>query len=607
MGKRIRRKKAKWSRRLLPQVGMIIAAIFFFFFVASTVIQIKGSTSTYLEAKQEMLRPIAERILGQMERIPRLDYFVDRWENVPELARIWIESNETDPFYKEMIQDFPIDTDSELPTFDPDKLESYSKRQQNLLTAFMYDDVFTQFLLSVYQQDNVSAMLIDVTEEHWGTEIAMSVDYASMITAEDIDELIRVDEDFSALLDSLSGTKKVISQGISVFERYESPKEGKYYYMYITPLRIEDEIRAVLVISYDWSEHHSTLIKKQLLIAGITALVLVGAATLLLYFITRSAIRPLGRIQQGVRSYMQNKDSAEVTERMGNIKQQNEFGVLADDVSQLAEEIDRYTDEITHLTGERERVAAELSLAANIQLGVLPVEFPDVPDYQLYATMTPAKEVGGDLYDFFDIDDTHLGLVIGDVSGKGVPASLFMMIAKLMIREYAMAGGNPAEVLGKANKTLCENNKNDMFVTAWFGILDRTTGKIVAASAGHEFPILRDPDGEYTLIKDRHGFVLGGMDISKYRDYELELKPGGTILVYTDGTAEATNAEKELFGTDRMLESLNRHLTDTPKDLVEHLKEDIDAFVGDAPQFDDLTALCVRWNGSMESLKNRKF
>ena len=214
--------------------------------------------------------------------------------------------------------------------------------------------------------------------------------------------------------------------------------------------------------------------------------------------------------------------------------------------------------------------------------------------------MTPAKEVGGDLYDFFDIDETHLGLVIGDVSGKGVPASLFMMIAKLLIREYAMAGGNPAEVLGKANKTLCENNKNEMFVTAWFGILDRTTGKIIAASAGHEFPILRDPDGEYRLIKDKHGFVLGGMDISRYRDYELELKPGGTILVYTDGAPEATNASDELFGTDRMLESLNRHLSDPPRELVEHLKEDIDAFVGDAPQFDDLTALCVQWNGSMK-------
>ena len=136
-----------------------------------------------------------------------------------------------------------------------------------------------------------------------------------------------------------------------------------------------------------------------------------------------------------------------------------------------------------------------------------------------------------------------------------------------------------------------------MFVTAWFGILDRTTGRIVASSAGHEFPILRDPDGEYRLIKDKHGFVLGGMDISRYKEYEMQLQPGGTLLVYTDGAPEATDAQDELFGTDRMLEALNQHVEDRPKDLVEHLKQAIEAFVGDAPQFDDLTMLCVQWNG----------
>ena len=190
-----------------------------------------------------------------------------------------------------------------------------------------------------------------------------------------------------------------------------------------------------------------------------------------------------------------------------------------------------------------------------------------------------------------------VGLVIGDVSGKGVPASLFMMIAKVLIREYAKSSTSPAEVLAKTNETLCANNKHDMFVTAWFGILDRTSGKVVAASAGHEFPILRTPDGEFQLIKDRHGFVLGGMEMSKYREYELELGQGGILLVYTDGAPEATNGDLELFGTDRMLEALNACSGEHPKDVVENLTQAIAEFVGDAPQFDDLTMLCVKFNG----------
>jgi len=291
------------------------------------------------------------------------------------------------------------------------------------------------------------------------------------------------------------------------------------------------------------------------------------------------------------------KNSQSIVDQLSEIRQRNEFGVLADDVSHMVVEINRHTYQIAKLSGERERVATELSLAANIQMGVLPVDFPKEKDYELYASMTPAKEVGGDLYDFFDIDETHIGLVIGDVSGKGVPASLFMMIAKLLIQEYGKTETSAATVLAKANKTLCANNTNDMFVTAWFGILDRTTGKITAASAGHEFPIMRDPDGEYRLIKDRHGFVLGAMDISKYKEYELELKPGGTLLVYSDGAPEATNASDELFGTDRMLEAMNKYPEDHPKEVIEHLTEAINEFVGDAPQFDDLTMLCIRYNG----------
>ncbi len=597
MSRKHRRKKAKWSRRLLPQIGMIIGAIFILTIAASAYIQVRGITSTYLEAKEEIMRPMAKRMQDSIGKYGAIGRIFDIWLKFPDDFNIWMDYDESDPFYKELTESFEFDEDS-IPIYDPAEIESFENRKRNLLAMYAFNSIYTELLLCLYQQETVTSMLVDLTDANYGKVLMLTEDLYSVMEKDKTDSVDpHRGEDVSEMLNEMPGVKKMMN-GESGFHRFDSPKDGEYYYLYMEPVKENGKVVAALILAYNWSDFHSNLIKKQLLIAVISGLILLGAAVLLLYFINRSAIRPLGRIQQGVRSYMQNKNSEEVAERMDQIKQKNEFGVLADDVSQLAEEIDRYTDEITHLTGERERVAAELSLAAEIQLGVLPVEFPNVPDYKLYATMTPAKEVGGDLYDFFDIDETHLGMVIGDVSGKGVPASLFMMIAKLVIREYAQAGGSPAEVLTKANKTLCENNTNDMFVTAWFGILDRTTGKIVASSAGHEYPILRDPDGEYRLIKDKRGFVLGGMDISKYKEYELELKPGGTILVYTDGAAEATNANEELFGTDRMLEALNQHLEDAPKELVEHLKEAIEVFVGEAPQFDDLTMLCVRWDGT---------
>ena len=593
MSRRHRRERAKWNRRLLPQIGMIVSTIFVLTIAVSAYIQVRGSTSTYLEAKEEIMRPMAKRMQESISKYGNIGSIFRIWLDLPEDYEMWMDYDESDPNYKELTGYYEINEDG-IPIYEPEEFESFENRKKNLLAAYAYNTVFTELLLCLYQQETVTSMLVDMTDENWGKVLMLTEDLYTVMEDDKRDEINpHRGEDYSEVLQYVTSLKKVM-KGESVYERFDSPKDGEYYYLYMEPVMEDGEVKAALILSYNWSDFHSNLIRKQILVAGIAGLVLLGAAVLLLFFINRSAIRPLGKIQQGVRLYMQNKNSEEVAERMDQIKQKNEFGVLADDVTQLAVEIDRYTDEITHLTGEKERVAAELSLAAEIQLGVLPVEFPDVPDYKLYATMTPAKEVGGDLYDFFDIDETHLGLVIGDVSGKGVPASLFMMIAKLLIREYAMAGGDPAEVLAKANKTLCENNTNDMFVTAWFGILDRTTGKIVAASAGHEYPILRDPDGEYRLIKDKRGFVLGGMDISKYKEYELELKPGGTILVYTDGAPEATNAQEELFGTDRMLEVLNQHTEDAPKELVEHLKGAIETFVGEAPQFDDLTMLCVR-------------
>lgn len=243
---------------------------------------------------------------------------------------------------------------------------------------------------------------------------------------------------------------------------------------------------------------------------------------------------------------------------------------------------------------------SELNFATDIQASMLPSVFPAFPDrteFDIHASMDPAKEVGGDFYDFFMIDEDHLGLVIADVSGKGVPAALFMMSSKILINDHATIGGSPAEILERVNKLVYANNKAHMFVTVWLGILEISTGKLTSASAGHEYPMI-NVSGKYELLKDKHGLAIGAMSRSKYMDTEITLKKGDSVFVYTDGVAEATDADNQFFGTDRTLEALNA-IPDgaSQKEILEGVRTAVDAFVKEAPQFDDLTMLGLKYNG----------
>ena len=266
----------------------------------------------------------------------------------------------------------------------------------------------------------------------------------------------------------------------------------------------------------------------------------------------------------------------------------------------LAEHYVRAARERQALALEKERIGAELSLATRIQANSLPKEFPPFPErreFDIFASMTPAKEVGGDLFDFFLIDDDHLALVIGDVSGKGIPAALFMMVARTLIHHVATREGNPAKILQIVNEEICARNPDEMFVTVWLGVLEISTGKLTAANAGHEFPAMKEAGGSFDLVKDKHGFVIGGMDGMRYRAYELQLQPGAKLFVYTDGVPEATNIKEEAFGTQRMIDALRRGENGAPEDVLASVKDAVLAFVGDAPQFDDLTMLCIQYNG----------
>ena len=248
---------------------------------------------------------------------------------------------------------------------------------------------------------------------------------------------------------------------------------------------------------------------------------------------------------------------------------------------------------------EKERISTELRMARQIQEGMLPGAFPAFPDrteFDIYATMEPAKEVGGDFYDFFMIDEDHLGILIADVSGKGIPAALFMMISKVILQSCAMLGRSAGDILTKTNEALCSRNRLEMFVTVWLGILEISTGRLTAANAGHEYPVLKQGDS-FELLKDRHGLVIGGMEGIRYQEYTLTLSPGDKLFIYTDGIPEAINRNQELFGIKRMMDALNRHPEGTPEEILSGVRRSVGQFAGDAEQFDDMTMLCLEYRG----------
>jgi len=263
----------------------------------------------------------------------------------------------------------------------------------------------------------------------------------------------------------------------------------------------------------------------------------------------------------------------------------------------MQDQMEKYEKE--HETATR--MGAELSMATDIQASQLPrlfPAFPNRPEFDVFASMTPAKEVGGDFYDFFLIDDDHIGLVMADVSGKGVPAALFMMVARVLIKSHLQNGESVGEALENVNDQLCEGNEAGLFVTVWAAVIQISTGKGTAANAGHEHPVLRRAGGQYELVRYRHSPAVATMEGIPYKEYSFELYPGDSLFVYTDGVAEATDAQDELFGTDRMLEALNRNPDAIPEEVLSNVMDGINEFVAGAEQFDDITMLCMKYIGT---------
>ena len=376
--------------------------------------------------------------------------------------------------------------------------------------------------------------------------------------------------------------------------------EFGHVYTYCVPLILGEEKVGLLC-----SEISVEIVNKEIMAnvirqALVTALVLTVFTIVLYSLLRKKVLRRIVLMAQEVNRYTENKDPAMAAEIITNAGRPDEIGMLAVSFGTMITELEDYMVNLQQVTAEKERIGAELNVATQIQADMLPRIFPAFPEKKeigIFATMTPAKEVGGDFYDLFLVDDNHLALVIADVSGKGVPAALFMVIAKTLIKNRLQMGESPSEALANVNDQLCEGNDAELFVTVWAVVIDLNTGEAVEVNAGHEYPAIRKGNGLYELVKTRHSPAVAAIEGLTFRQREYRLDPGDRIFVYTDGVTEATDAHNELFGEERLLEALNRDPDASPTDLLPEVKKAIDRFVGNAPQFDDITMLSFIYYG----------
>ncbi len=320
------------------------------------------------------------------------------------------------------------------------------------------------------------------------------------------------------------------------------------------------------------------------------------ATVILILFFGNFVVKPINQLSRAATRFISEKGSNTSTISQLDIKTGDEIQNLAESVKTMEKDINNYIEHITVVTAEKERIGAELNVAKTIQASMLPCIFPAFPDYaefDIYATMTPAKEVGGDFYDFFLIDDDNLAIIIADVSGKGVPAALFMVITKTLIKNHAQSGKSPSEIFNLVNAQLCENNEAEMFVTSWMGIYNLKSGVLKYVNAGHNPPMIKKADNKFIFLKSLSGFVLAGIDITKYKEYEIKLSPGDILYLYTDGVTEATDSQNNLYGEERLNKILDINYDLNAEKLLFAVKNDIDNFVMKAPQFDDITMLVL--------------
>ena len=472
------------------------------------------------------------------------------------------------------------------------KDDDYFNIRYTLMTASIFESEFRDFYLVIPTEDDLVYISeiyhnTDETDGEFSNQQAGFLEHRPYAPGEK-----------EAMMQVLSDEKNGRHDDRKLFIGIRSLK-GERLATALMPLQtLDGEVPALVGVDISlaaiWRSLSVMFLHLALVIAVITSI-----GTVVWYrAMNRTMIRPITTLKKETEGLVDRLDSGEPF--VSDVHTGDELEALAHSFEEMDRNLKQHVRENMAITAEKERLNTELDLARRIQADMLPRIFPpypDRPEFDLFASMAPAKEVGGDFYDFFLVDDRRLGLVIADVSGKGVPAALFMVIAKTLIKSRALQGESPSEILHNVNEQLCEGNEAELFVTVWLAIIDLDTGRGVAANAGHEHPVLCRAGDEFRLVEYPHSPPVAFMDGMSFAEHTFEMHPGDKLFVYTDGVPEASDASLEQFKTARMLTALNRNPEASPEELLHTVRKDIDAFVGEAPQFDDLTMMCLVYRG----------
>lgn len=476
-----------------------------------------------------------------------------------------------------------------------DQTEVY-QQMAALFNKLKQDGDVTYLSLVVPDEDSV-CFYIDAMVEQMGDDPSNQIPYGS--------DILYVD---AANPDDPSDMEKYVTiwQCYAQNKGIEQPlvTDNDYGYNYTGVSVILDENgQAIAEIQYilDMSDVRAYL-NSFLLNMILISFAIIGVTMVsYIFFVRKVVTRPLGKLADFTQE-ITNFGTFE-NQRI-HIRTGDEIESLSDSFNYMLAELENYIANLSKVTAEKERIGAELDIAKHIQASMLPCIFPAFPERKeidIYATMTPAKEVGGDFYDFFMVDDEHLAIVMADVSGKGVPAALFMVIGKTLIKDHTVPGCDLGKVFSDVNDLLCEANSEGLFITAFEGVLDLKTGLFQYVNAGHEMPFICKAGGEFEPYKIRPGFVLAGMEGMRYTAGTMQFEVGDRIFQYTDGVTEATNVQNELYGMERLKKALDTHRQESPEQILVSIKKDIDEFVGEAPQFDDITMLCLEYRQRIQT------
>jgi serine phosphatase RsbU (regulator of sigma subunit) len=542
----------------------------------------------YINQRWLVFEGISESIEGTIDNYPShewvFSYLLDHLDD--ELDLDYEECEEA----REKERDFVSRHNNQpLIGFTQEQVESFSEEDQKRFAELVYNqwivrmnDLLQRFgfsYLSIFASDDTAAEKIFLLSASDGQcERGTGKDDAFLFAT-------RMEND-----EQQKSELQVILSGEDKYSHYDAAGHLSFY----SKILQSGDKSIIITGTTSNADTASKMNRGLVIIVGILALLQAISATLCMVMFYHFILKPIRSMSRSVVEYSRSKETEKSKEALSRIRSRNEIGELAADFSNMIDEVDAHINEVQRITAEKERINAELSVATRVQAGLLPRTFPPFPDkkeFDIYASMDPAKEVGGDFYDFFMPDDKHVAMVIADVSDKGIPAAMFMATSKAFIRNRTLMGGKPSEILYDVNNQLSADNMGEMFVTVWLAIIDIETGQGLEANAGHEHPALRRAGGSFELIKYPHSPMLAVMKGLKFSDHEFVLHPGDRLVVYTDGIPEATDQNEELYGFVRMMESFDRNKDLTLEEFQAGVKRDIESFVGEAEQFDDITML----------------